>query len=237
MIMPRRRPAPEPSAAPAEAGRTVALIGKDPADVRLLQDALAKEDPTTRVEVLTDGEAALAYLSGDRGGRPVPTAIVCDLDLTGMSGFALLAWLQSRPEFAAIPVFVVTTSRQPQDLQRAYALGAKSYLVRPISGAGLASLVQAVAGRREPPEPRLKQIVVGSSSENPDIHARRQYRVRIGKDWYEGAFSKRWFGWCFDDFGESGMQLNLIDEVFEIQGSGPSFRRMRPRSDDRHPSS
>jgi hypothetical protein len=62
----------------------------------------------------------------------------------------------------------------------------------------------------------LKRIVVGSSSENSSINPHRKYRVRIGPRWYEGSFAKRWFGWLFLEFGETGMQLNLIDEVFEM---------------------
>lgn len=61
----------------------------------------------------------------------------------------------------------------------------------------------------------LKRIVVGSSSESSQISAHKKYRVRIGPRWYDGSFSKRWFGWLFVEFGDTGMQLNLIDEVFE----------------------
>lgn len=63
---------------------------------------------------------------------------------------------------------------------------------------------------------RLKKIPVGSSSESCHIKPRRTYRVRIARKWYEGAFSKRWFGWSFDGFGSSGMQLNLIEQVYEV---------------------
>jgi hypothetical protein len=64
---------------------------------------------------------------------------------------------------------------------------------------------------------RLKKIPVGSSSESSHIHSGKRYRVKIQGAWYEGRFTKQWFGWKFEDFGTSGMQLNLIDEVYEIQ--------------------
>lgn len=67
----------------------------------------------------------------------------------------------------------------------------------------------------------LKRIVVRSSSESSQISAQRKYRVRIGRRWYEGSFSKRWFGWLFVEFGDTGMQLNLIDEVFEMPRALP----------------
>ena len=61
----------------------------------------------------------------------------------------------------------------------------------------------------------LKQIMVGSSSESTHISPRKLYRVKIEGQWYEGHFSRQWFGWQFDSY-RSGIQLNLIDEVYEI---------------------
>ena len=221
---------------------TIALLQNNPEDTRLLLDAFRRQHSPCALEILTNGEECLEYLAGagkyqDRGRYPVPSAIVCDLDLPGLSGFDVLTWLRERPEFVTIPVFVLTSSRQPRDLQRAYALGARSYVVKPMTLGVLTSLVQAItgdeeafrgpgvkqattsAGRRQakagPPDV-LKRIVVGSSSESPHIRSQKKYRVRIGNKWFEGAFSKRWFGWLFDDFGDTGMQLNLIDEVFEL---------------------
>ena len=65
-------------------------------------------------------------------------------------------------------------------------------------------------------QPRLKKIPVGSSSESGRIDSRKRYRVKIDGAWYEGSFSKQWFGWRFDGFGKAGIQLNLIDAVYEI---------------------
>ncbi len=76
----------------------------------------------------------------------------------------------------------------------------------------------------------LRRIRVGDSSESGDIHSRRRYRVKIDGEWYEGQFSRQWFGWQFDGY-QSGIQLNLIDEVFEIVASpslGGSRRGRRP---------
>jgi hypothetical protein len=55
--------------------------------------------------------------------------------------------------------------------------------------------------------------------------------VRVEGRWYEGSFSRQWFGWNFDDFGTSGIQLNLLDEVFEIV-TAPSKRARRPARPD-----
>jgi hypothetical protein len=63
---------------------------------------------------------------------------------------------------------------------------------------------------------RLKRIPVGTSSESSHIDSRKRYRVKIEGRWYEGSFSKQWFGWKFEGYGSSGCQLNLVDEVYEI---------------------
>jgi hypothetical protein len=65
-------------------------------------------------------------------------------------------------------------------------------------------------------EPTLKKIPVGATSTSALIDSRKRYRVRIDGKWYEGSFSKQWFGWQFDNYGNSGIQLNLIEEVYEI---------------------
>jgi hypothetical protein len=68
---------------------------------------------------------------------------------------------------------------------------------------------------------KLRKIPVGASSESGQIDSRKRYRVRIEGRWYEGSFSKQWFGWRFDGYGESGRQLNLLDAVYEILPPGP----------------
>ena len=64
-------------------------------------------------------------------------------------------------------------------------------------------------------ERTLKRIKIGGSSESTQINARKVYRVKIDGEWHEGRFSMKWFGWLFEGEG-SEIQLNLIDEVYEI---------------------
>ncbi len=70
----------------------------------------------------------------------------------------------------------------------------------------------------------LRRIPVGSSSESSQIDSRRRYHVRIDGRWYTGSFSRQWFGWRFDDYRTSGLQLNLIEQVFEIRRADSSKR-------------
>jgi hypothetical protein len=77
-------------------------------------------------------------------------------------------------------------------------------------------------GKERMSETKLKKIPVGSSSESSHIDSRKKYRVKIEGKWYEGSFSKQWFGWQFDGYGSSGMQLNMIDQVYEIVRIDPT---------------
>lgn len=63
---------------------------------------------------------------------------------------------------------------------------------------------------------KLKKIRITGSSECAHISSRKRYRVKIEGQWHQGQFSKQWFGWQFDGV-TPGLQLNLIDEVYEIQ--------------------
>ena len=79
----------------------------------------------------------------------------------------------------------------------------------------------------KPGKPTLKKIRVGTSCQSGEIDSRKRYKVKIDDQWYQGRFTKEWFGWNFDDYGTSGMQLNLLDAVFEIYTPNP--KKMRGR--------
>ena len=72
---------------------------------------------------------------------------------------------------------------------------------------------------------RGKRIPVGRTCKSGRISIFKRYRVKIDGRWYEGRFSKQSFGWQFDDYGPSGMQLNLLDEVYELPPAAPMPRR------------
>lgn len=75
----------------------------------------------------------------------------------------------------------------------------------------------------------LKRIPVGSSSQSPHISPRKRYRVKIDGQWFEGYFSKQSFGWNFVDYRSYGMQLNLIDAVYELPSPKPKRGRKPKR--------
>ena len=96
--------------------------------------------------VVSDGEEALSYLDGagkfaDRTLYPLPDLILLDLKMPKMDGFEVLDELRKRPALKAIRVIVLTSSEQIYDVNRAYELGASSFLVKPLDFENYASLL------------------------------------------------------------------------------------------------
>ena len=118
-------------------------------DVALLKRAFHKVGIVNPVTFIPDGEAAVDYLSAqgpfaDRAAHPLPGLILLDLKLPRKSGLEVLAWRSGQPNIRRIPVVVLTSSRQNSDLQRAYDLGANSYLVKPVAFDELLAMIEAL---------------------------------------------------------------------------------------------
>jgi CheY-like chemotaxis protein len=130
---------------PAE--RLVLLVEDDPADARLIQRAFEKADIGASVTRIPNGDDAVAYLAGDqpfdnRNSYPLPAIILLDIKLPRRSGFEVLRWLRSRSDgLQRIPVVMLTSSRHTVDVNRAYDLGANSYLTKPDTNEQLTKLL------------------------------------------------------------------------------------------------
>jgi CheY-like chemotaxis protein len=116
---------------------TVLLVEDNPSDVFIIQRTFRKLKVNISIEVVSDGDEAIAYLAGagkyaDREQHPLPTLILLDLKLPRRSGFEVLDWLKQQPLLARLPVVVLTSSRQTPDVNRAYDCGANSYLVKSV---------------------------------------------------------------------------------------------------------
>ena len=128
---------------------TILLVEDDRADVFRIQRAFQKANATSTLEVVGDGEQAIQYL--DRQGiyqdcdrYPIPILILLDLKLPRCSGFQVLTWLRNESNLKHLPVVVLTSSEQQVDIDRAYALGANSYLVKPPDTNTLLEMVRSV---------------------------------------------------------------------------------------------
>jgi len=124
----------------------ILLAEDDPNDVLSVQRAFQRNYVANPVQVVRDGEEALAYLSGqapfaDRERHPLPVLMLMDLKMPRKSGLEVLAWVRQQPGLKRLPIIVLTSSNQSPDINRAYELGANSYLVKP---AGFDSLLDLV---------------------------------------------------------------------------------------------
>ena len=124
----------------------VLLADDDPNDVFLLQRAFQKTNIANPLQVVRDGEEAMAYLSGqaqyaDRQRHPLPVLLLLDLKMPRKSGFEVLRWLRQQAGLKRLPVVVLTSSNQSPDINKAFDLGANSYIVKP---GGFDSLVEMV---------------------------------------------------------------------------------------------
>ena len=115
----------------------ILLVEDNPNDVELTLRAFKQHKLTNPVRVARDGAEALAFLFGEGPeaqagiGHP-PKVILLDLKLPKIDGLEVLRRIKSDPRTRAIPVVVLTSSREEQDIVKSYAFGVNSYIVKPV---------------------------------------------------------------------------------------------------------
>jgi len=115
----------------------ILLVEDNPNDVELALHALKKNKVSNRVHVARDGEEALDFIFGKNAnsGGPSdqrPKMILLDLKLPKVDGLEVLKRLKCDPRTRSIPVIMVTSSREEQDIVKSYDLGVNSYIVKPV---------------------------------------------------------------------------------------------------------
>jgi CheY-like chemotaxis protein len=119
---------------PQAALRPILLIEDNPMDIDLTLRAFAKRQLANPIEVVEDGEAAMACIDQwEQGLADMPSLILLDLKLPKVDGLDVLRRLKSSLKLRVIAVVVLTTSAEDRDVQLAYELGANSYIVKPVS--------------------------------------------------------------------------------------------------------
>ena len=118
----------------------VLLVEDDPGDALLVREALADDERGDEISVASDGVYALEQLNDSE--RPLPDLILLDLNLPRMDGRELLAEIKREPKFAPIPVVVLTTSKDEEDVFRTYDLGVSSFITKPVTFAGLVDVMR-----------------------------------------------------------------------------------------------
>jgi CheY-like chemotaxis protein len=126
---------------------TILLVEDEENDATLVRMAFQKNKILNPVQWVGDGLEAIAYLNGegiyaDRGLYPFPEVLILDLKMPRMGGLELLTWIRENPEYRVIPTIIMTSSRQDRDVEKAYELGANTYMVKPASFEELAKIVK-----------------------------------------------------------------------------------------------
>ena len=127
--------------------KRVLVAEDDPSDAFLLQRAFAVAKIPATLHFVRDGQEAIDYLMGEAGfsnrtNHPLPDLMLLDLKMPKLNGFDVLSWLRAKPGLKRLLVTVLTSSDQPVDINRAYDLGANSYLLKPHGSSDLLNLVQ-----------------------------------------------------------------------------------------------
>lgn len=131
--------------------RCILQVEDEETDIFLLKRAFSKAGITSPVNAVTDGQMAIDYLSGtgpyaDREKHPLPCLVLLDLKLPKRSGFEVLEWLRGQPAFHRVVVVVFSSSNQPSDIDRAYDLGANSFIQKPCDMEHTLELAQLLKG-------------------------------------------------------------------------------------------
>lgn len=117
---------------------TPILLVEDSEDnVFLVRHAMHKAGVTAPLEVVTTGEQAVEYLGGTNGYSdwhrfPLPSIVLLDLKMPGMSGFDVLKWIRLQPGLKALRVAMLTSSDMPSEIKTAHDLGANIFLTKPV---------------------------------------------------------------------------------------------------------
>lgn len=126
--------------------KPILLVEDNPNDLELTLIALAKSQLANEVVVVRDGAEALDYLHrrGEFRQRPVgnPAVILLDLKLPKVDGLEVLKEIRETEALKSIPVVMLTSSKEEQDVIRSYELGVNAYVVKPVD---FAEFVRAIA--------------------------------------------------------------------------------------------
>src|SRR5215469_16365189 len=129
---------------------TVLLVEDDLNDIFIVKRAFRTAHIQNPLQVVTDGEEAINYLRGagkyaDRIAHPFPKLIVMDIKMPRLSGFEVLEWVKKNGQpLRRIPIIIVSSSDSPDDINRAYELGANAYMIKPMDYRAVEHLFECI---------------------------------------------------------------------------------------------
>jgi len=121
---------------PADQPVTILLVEDDPGHARLIERNLRRAHITNEIVTLSDGQQAVDYLlkeSAYAGAtHTMPLLMLLDLNLPRLDGYQVLTRLKADERTRHIPIIILTTTDEPQEIERCYALGCNVYVTKPV---------------------------------------------------------------------------------------------------------
>ncbi len=127
----------------------ILVVDDDEAYELILPRLFEKVNSSVSFRFVRDGVQAIDYLTGtgefsDRNKYPHPKLVLLDIKMPRVDGFEVLEWKRKQPHLAALPVVVWSSSELPADIEKAIALGASDYIVKPMFGHGLIEMIDRI---------------------------------------------------------------------------------------------
>lgn len=144
--------------------KIILLVEDNPSDIGLTQRALDKSRIVNKMVVVEDGQEALDYLFGGgqytgRDLNELPALVLLDIKLPRVSGFDVLRQIREDERTSRVPVVVLTTSKEEQDVAQSYDLRANSYIRKPVDFTKFVEAIQHMGlywlVLNEPPPPKV----------------------------------------------------------------------------------
>jgi CheY-like chemotaxis protein len=128
---------------------TILLVDDSDNDRYLMRAAFEKAEFPCPLQEARNGEEAIAYLQGegqfaDRARFPLPAVMLLDLNMPMKNGFDVLEWVRTQKTFRRLSVIVLSASERPEDVERAFDLGAHSYLLKPRTLDALTAMIRCL---------------------------------------------------------------------------------------------
>ncbi len=145
--------------------KIILLVEDNPSDIGLTQRAFAKSNIANELVVAEDGQEALDYLfaGGQFTGRDVnelPALVLLDLKLPRVAGVDVLRQIRADERTSRVPVVILTTSQEEQDIAQSYDLRANSYIRKPVDFTKFVEAIQHMGlywlVLNEPPPPKVR---------------------------------------------------------------------------------
>jgi CheY-like chemotaxis protein len=129
--------------------KTILLVEDNPSDIDLTKRALANANIANKLVVAEDGQEALDYLFGTghyagRDAAPLLAVVLLDLKLPKVDGLDVLRRIRADERTKRLPVVILTSSQEEQDIAAGYDLGANSYIRKPVDFSQFAEAIKSM---------------------------------------------------------------------------------------------